>query len=775
MKFAALITSSSVGVTALGGGSAWDRIGPWNLFDDPNENGEAGTLDCAASHEKNPNVIYTGGQNNGVSSGILKSVDGGKHWTRNSKGLWDTRILGCWVHPEHEDGSYVFAGTHSGVYESADSAESWTRCDETMGWGMVRSFRSGMINGEHYILANADRAILTRKLSSACGWQKIDAPGGFPANQHLSVIVHDGNTEVLTVVGGWGGGDMYYGNIVNETYAKWTGPVTTSAGEKLSPSNVAIDPKDRNHFLFSKGGEYRTYESKDGGKTAARIESHADKGAFFVMIDSRGWFYTATQEGAFASQDAGVTWNPLHVWMQNRDGTRHDRVPHDFQRIVPDFRGDGVAIPSDQGLHIVDLSTMQNMTNAIGDMKNAMSLSAIISPSKTHPGSRNLVVNAWDWNVVASWNDGATWPSWKDSEANPYWCGEGGGGSGMGASGKVVMMHHSTWGQSSDGGHNWIRANAPGNVQSGAFDYVRLAGSRSEPAGTCFTTGDFPADTPPAPPPGGFSAGNDPSSWGLSKSVGATSFARPVTAFSDSLDKDKVVPRVEAEADGVDEMNPNKVGPEYAAGVQPLKGDNVKFLMTSNDFGVSWNWTAMPANLQASGLVVDPTSKNSLFGITSNCLAHSIDQGLTWSACSTATGLVGHFTTLLVKDSKVMFMVRDGAVPLRTTNGGSTWTELTSAAPLYKYGATFLASLSWSGNTLVLHGVDHSAIGRGEYGTSVWKSCDSGNTWADETGDLVTISPGPGVWYEKDFYLVTSGEGVTVKRNFDCSSESLLI
>merc|ERR1719329_1675125 len=164
---------------------------------------------------------------------------------------------------------------------------------------------------------------------------------------------------------------------------------------------------------------------------------------------------------------------------------------------------------------------------------------------------------------------------------------------------------------------------------------------------------------------------------------------------------DKVVPRVEAEADGVDEMNPNKVGPEYAAGVQPLKADNVKFLMTSNDFGVSWNWTAMPANLQASGLVVDPTSKNSLFGITSNCLAHSIDQGLTWSACSTATGLVGHFTTLLVKDSKVMFMVRDGAVPLRTTDGGSTWTELSSAAPLYKYGATFDASLSWSGNTLV--------------------------------------------------------------------------
>jgi hypothetical protein len=37
----------------------------------------------------------------------------------------------------------------------------------------------------------------------------------------------------------------------------------------------------------------------------------------------------------------------------------------------------------------------------------------------------------------------------------------------------------------------------------------------------------------------------------------------------------------------------------------------------------------------------------------------------------------------------------------------------------------------------------------------------------DETGDLVTISPGSGVWYDTDFYLVSSGEGITVKRDFE--------
>ena len=51
--------------------------------------------------------------------------------------------------------------------------------------------------------------------------------------------------------------------------------------------------------------------------------------------------------------------------------------------------------------------------------------------------------------------------------------------------------------------------------------------------------------------------------------------------------------------------------------------------------------------------------------------------------------------------------------------------------------------------------------------TKVFKSTNDGEDWTDESGDIVTISPGSGVWYEKDFYFVTAGEGVTVKRNFE--------
>jgi len=723
---------------ALAAGGPWDRIGPWNIFDDKDIKGESGTLACAASPAGHPDVIYAGGQNNGVSSGIIKTVDGGRHWTRNSKGLWDTRVLGVWVHPDDHEGNHVFVGTHIGIYESTDAAASWTIRKETAQWGSVMSFREGVIEGQPYILANCDHGILTMPKGGG-SWQKIQAPGPIAPNAHLSVAIHDGLTEVVTCIGGWGGGDLYYASLTSATNATWTGPVKTLAGEKINCANAAVNPKDRNHFLYSKGGQYRAWESKDGGKTVREFTNH-DTGVYFVMIDTRGWFYTATQAGAFVSQDAGATWNAYHVVMHSRSGRVIDRVPHDYQRIVPDFRGDGIAFPSDQGLHIVN-GTSFNLTSAVGDMQNTMALSALISPG-AKPGDRNLVVNLWDWDVAASWDDGRTWAGWAPKEKSPGSCGEGGGGQGMGASGKVIMFHRNNWWSSLDGGHNFKQGSLPG--PPGAFDYVRQPGSRTEPAGTCFALMTA-----------------QPSSDGVREVNGDG------TNYTPEVDDD--------DPEDMDEMNPDAVRYKYTPGLLPREVGTKTFLMTSEDFGQNWTWKAMPGNLQAGGLAVDPTNAKRLFALMPNCLAQSSDKGVTWSPCSTATGLSGKFSQLLIKNSQVMFLLRSGAVPLRTADGGKSWQELAACAALFKYGATMDGSLSWSGNTLVLHGVDLSAISRGEYGTAVWKSTNDGDDWTDETGDLVTISPGPGVWYEKDFYLVTRGEGLTVKRNFEADTDVIAV
>mmetsp|Transcript_10554 Transcript_10554/g.27126 ORF Transcript_10554/g.27126 Transcript_10554/m.27126 type:complete len:356 (-) Transcript_10554:147-1214(-) len=354
----------------------------------------------------------------------------------------------------------------------------------------------------------------------------------------------------------------------------------------------------------------------------------------------------------------------------------------------------------------------------------------------------------------------------------------------MGASGHMIMFHHQHWWHSGDGGHNFFCGNLPGT--GGSFDYVRKAGSRSEPAGTAFAILNAPA--PPATVRGRW-VGDEPDCHAKDASVSDAWCQQncpercPAALCScGDDDDDDVIPsghnyRPDA-ADGkdpddgdheldIDDMNPYNKGPGYTAGVRVPADGTVNWLMTSEDFGLNWTWAPLPTDFQAGWLACNPTDPDSLFGLTRDCLRESTDKGKTWSDCSKGTGLTGSFSKLLIKDSKTMFMLRSGAVPLRTQDGGDTWHELDAAGPLFKYGATFDGSISWSGETLVLSGFDGSAVGRRARGTSVWRSADDGDSWTDETGDVITNSPGPGMWYDKDFYFVTRGEGVMVKRNFE--------
>ena len=88
-----------------------------------------------------------------------------------------------------------------------------------------------------------------------------------------------------------------------------------------------------------------------------------------------------------------------------------------------------------------------------------------------------------DWpllNALLNTAGGATWVSLHH-----------GGGVGMGRSGKTIMFHHNHWWSSLDGGHNWTRGDLP--TGGGAFDYERIASSRSEPAGRCLECSSVPS------------------------------------------------------------------------------------------------------------------------------------------------------------------------------------------------------------------------------------------------------------------------------------------
>lgn len=203
----------------MGASGSWEYVGPWNIGDDVTGHGESGTLADAVSPASNPKLIFTGGQNNGASSGVLKSVDGGEHWTYSSKGMYETKVMSLGL--ADATGDHVYVGCAGVVYESVDQGDSWTEVNGSRQWGTCHTFKNGTINGEAYVLAGCDAGIANVPAKAKGGsfpgaWSLIPTGVG---RAYLSVSDSLLSTSVL---GSCAGGFVNLGTIVNTTYANWT-------------------------------------------------------------------------------------------------------------------------------------------------------------------------------------------------------------------------------------------------------------------------------------------------------------------------------------------------------------------------------------------------------------------------------------------------------------------------------------------------------------------------------------------------------------------------
>ena len=181
---------------------------------------------------------------------------------------------------------------------------------------------------------------------------------------------------------------------------------------------------------------------------------------------------------------------------------------------------------------------------------------------------------------------------------------------------------------------------------------------------------------------------------------------------------------------------------------------NPKYVLKSWNFGANWTWIILPVFLQGLGTFrADPTNDTTLYGIAPNCIARSYDQAETWEYCWDAPGLVGSFKDLVIKDSQTMIVMRNGDVPLRTRDGGKTWSRLGSVQNIAKHSP--YAVYSWSGKTLALSTVVGQMV--------IWISNDDGDTWVDESGDYTALTGGISQWYENTLYIHSLGQGISAK------------
>jgi hypothetical protein len=452
----------------------WELVGPKNIGDDVYLAGEAGTLADAVSPAANPSLIYAGGQNNGASSGVLKSTDMGRTWRVASRGLFVTKVQA--LHIVDGQGEHVLVGVAGAIYESFDAAESWHLVSGSQRFGTCNTFKRGTIGGVEHVLAGCSAGIANAPATRGGAWNVIPAAG--LARTYLSVSGGngDGTRKANSVVGACMG-EVVFGSIINATSAEWR-----FLGKEWPCVMLALDPNDAQHFLYTHPPT--TYRSLDGGKTRLSC-NHSN--VFHAGIDQHGVYYTAAMGGAFRSQDRGASWQAFYdVRVARRTNVSRTRVPHDYQRIALDFGG-SVAFPSDQGLFIVNGSSDLKLISANGNLSNNIAMQVAVSAGEG-PNKRYLVTSAWDWAPLASWDSGAHWPSWQteDDGASGACIGEGGGAYGMGLSNHMLLMHRHNILASARGGKDLRRFVVPHGATVFGPAYARRRGSRTEPSGLVF-------------------------------------------------------------------------------------------------------------------------------------------------------------------------------------------------------------------------------------------------------------------------------------------------
>jgi len=208
---------------------------------------------------------------------------------------------------------------------------------------------------------------------------------------------------------------------------------------------------------------------------------------------------------------------------------------------------------------------------------------------------------------------------------------------------------------------------------------------------------------------------------------------------------------------------------DFSDGVDQGSGASLTYVLRNDNYGIGLNytWTVVPPHMNGlHGFVTSPTSNKTLYGLGPSCIGRSHDKGETWSPCWNGTGMPKTgISDLVIKNETFMILVLGrGDLPLKTTDGGASWHQMTGCSLLNGFG--FGMAYSWSGKTLAVVGgggtfdaVHHP------HSNIVWTSADDGETWEDHSGgeELVSLGIGMAQWYENDLYLNSMGQGIFYK------------
>lgn len=126
----------------------------------------------------------------------------------------------------------------------------------------------------------------------------------------------------------------------------------------------------------------------------------------------------------------------------------------------------------------------------------------------------------------------------------------------------------------------------------------------------------------------------------------------------------------------------------------------------------------------------DPSAAKTIYASTDK-VYKSTDQGTTWAAISVALAGIGQFTVLKVAPSNTQVIFAGSGTKLyRTSNGGGSWTDITSGLPV---ATNFLTDVTINDTNPAIAYATFSGYVAGE---KVYLTSNGGGTWTNISGTL---------------------------------------
>jgi hypothetical protein len=290
----------------------------------------------------------------GTGGTVLKTVDGGAHWTRcavpdgdKDGSTLDFRGVQAW----DATTAIVMAsgpGDKSRLYKTKDGCRSWKLLlinkDKEGFWDgfLIQEKQLGWLLGDpvrgRFTLLGSTDGGLTWTLQRNSGLDTAGPPRGAFAASNTALAAQFG--EIWFVSGGQGGALSYNGNETKiclddcpsgwnrdgKSYAWRTASIPIGSNEEASGAfslgirMAPIEGGKREYRIVAVGGEYTKPNdstgtaawSSDGGKTwtASSIGPHGYRSSVQWSESLKVWI-TAGTNGSDISRDDGKTWKPL--------------------------------------------------------------------------------------------------------------------------------------------------------------------------------------------------------------------------------------------------------------------------------------------------------------------------------------------------------------------------------------------------------------------------------------------------------------------------------